>query len=136
MYSGCDYLYKSCLYTFWPCHPYFILQFYSVVFILVRILHQEHTLLKEYFIYGLAPVFTLFRVFVESEWSLSKITKIYSSPMSRFYWFTGMHIRFWVRHADELQEQRNRTHVLLVVPVFAGYRLLHSGSGAVTVLDP
>ena len=27
MFSGCDYLYKSCLYTFWPCHPYFIFQF-------------------------------------------------------------------------------------------------------------
>ena len=26
MYSGCDYRYKSCLCTFWPCHPYFILQ--------------------------------------------------------------------------------------------------------------
>jgi hypothetical protein len=28
MYSGCDYPHKSCLHTFWPCHPYFILQFY------------------------------------------------------------------------------------------------------------
>ena len=26
MYSGCDYPYKSCLCTFWPCHPYFILK--------------------------------------------------------------------------------------------------------------
>ena len=25
MYSGRDYLYKSCLCTFWPSHPYFIL---------------------------------------------------------------------------------------------------------------
>ena len=25
MYSGCDYPHKSCLCTFWPCHPYFIL---------------------------------------------------------------------------------------------------------------
>ena len=35
MYSGCDYLlslYKSCLYTFWHCHPYFILKFYSIIF--------------------------------------------------------------------------------------------------------
>jgi hypothetical protein len=32
MYSGCDYPHKSCLYTFWPYHPYFILQFYSIVF--------------------------------------------------------------------------------------------------------
>ena len=35
MYSGCDYSYNSCLCTFWPCHPYFIFQFYSIVFILV-----------------------------------------------------------------------------------------------------
>ena len=27
MYSGCDYLQKSCLFTVWACHPYFILQF-------------------------------------------------------------------------------------------------------------
>ena len=32
MYSGCDYPYKSCFCTFWPCHPYFILQFYSIAF--------------------------------------------------------------------------------------------------------
>jgi hypothetical protein len=32
MYSGCDYPHKSCFNTFWPCHPYFILQFYSIVF--------------------------------------------------------------------------------------------------------
>ena len=32
MYSSCD---ISCLCTFWSCHPYFILQFYSIVFILV-----------------------------------------------------------------------------------------------------
>ena len=38
MYSGCNYPYKSCLCTFWPCHPYFILQFYSIVFILVSVL--------------------------------------------------------------------------------------------------
>ena len=38
MYSECDYPYKSCLCTFWPCHSYFILQFYSIVFILVSIL--------------------------------------------------------------------------------------------------
>ena len=31
MYSECDYPYKSCSCTFWPCHPYFILQFYSIV---------------------------------------------------------------------------------------------------------
>ena len=37
MYSECDYLYKSCMYTFWPCHPYFILQFYSIVFVLVSV---------------------------------------------------------------------------------------------------
>ena len=36
MYSGCDY--KSCLYTFWHCHPYFILKFYSVIFLLVSAL--------------------------------------------------------------------------------------------------
>ena len=28
MYSGCDYPYKSCLCTFWPCYPHFILQFH------------------------------------------------------------------------------------------------------------
>ena len=28
MYTGCDYSYKSYLYTFWPCYSYFILQFY------------------------------------------------------------------------------------------------------------
>ena len=53
--------------------------------------------------------------------------------------FTGLLVCtlvFWVRHPDELQKQRNRTRVLSVVPVSAGYRLLHSGSGAVTVLDP
>ena len=33
MYSRCDYPYKSCLCTFWPCHPYFILQFYSIAFL-------------------------------------------------------------------------------------------------------
>ena len=38
MYSGCDYPYKSCLCTFWPCHPYFIFQFYSIVFILVCVI--------------------------------------------------------------------------------------------------
>jgi hypothetical protein len=32
MYSGRDYPQKSCLCTFWPYHPYFILQFYSIVF--------------------------------------------------------------------------------------------------------
>ena len=33
MYSVCDYPYdKSCLCTFLHCHPYFILQFYSIVF--------------------------------------------------------------------------------------------------------
>ena len=32
MYSGCNYPHKSCLCTFWPCHPYFMLQFYSIVF--------------------------------------------------------------------------------------------------------
>ena len=30
--------YKSCLCTFWQCHPYFILQFYSIVFIFVSVL--------------------------------------------------------------------------------------------------
>ena len=40
MYSGCDYLLslKSCLRTLWHCHPYFIFQFYSIVFILVSVL--------------------------------------------------------------------------------------------------
>ena len=40
MYSGCDYLLslKSCSCAFWYCHPYFILQFYSIVFILVYVL--------------------------------------------------------------------------------------------------
>ena len=50
MYGGCDYPYKSCLCTFWPCRPYFILQFYSIVFILVSVpffyylgvVHQWH----------------------------------------------------------------------------------------------
>jgi hypothetical protein len=32
MYSGCDYPNKSCLCTFWPYHPYSILQFYSIIF--------------------------------------------------------------------------------------------------------
>ena len=32
MYTECDYPYKSCLCTFWPCYPYFILQFYSVFY--------------------------------------------------------------------------------------------------------
>ncbi len=32
MYGGCNYPHKSCLCTFWPCHPYFFLQFYSIVF--------------------------------------------------------------------------------------------------------
>jgi hypothetical protein len=27
MYNGCGYPHKSCLRTFWPCHPYFILLF-------------------------------------------------------------------------------------------------------------
>ena len=30
--SGCDYPYK---FTFWPCHPYFILQFYIVLYLLL-----------------------------------------------------------------------------------------------------
>ena len=30
MYNGCGYPYKSCLYTFWPCHPYFIRQFFQL----------------------------------------------------------------------------------------------------------
>ena len=38
MYSGRDYPYNFCLCTFWLCHPYFILQFYSIVFILVSVL--------------------------------------------------------------------------------------------------
>ena len=38
MYSECDYPYKSYLCTFWPCHPYLILQFHLIVFILVPIL--------------------------------------------------------------------------------------------------
>ena len=29
---GISYPYKSCLYTFCHCHPYFILQFYSIIF--------------------------------------------------------------------------------------------------------
>ena len=29
-------------------------------------------------------------------------------------------LRFWVHHPDELQEQRNRTLVLSVVPISAG----------------
>ena len=33
-----SYHYKSCLYTFWHFHPYFILQFYSIVFIFVAAL--------------------------------------------------------------------------------------------------
>ena len=35
MYSGCDklsQLYKSCLYTFRPCHPYFILQLFLYLY--------------------------------------------------------------------------------------------------------
>ena len=48
MYSGCDYLYKS---TFWCCHPYFILQFYSIVFVLVSVLFL---LLS---VYGLLSIF-------------------------------------------------------------------------------
>ena len=32
MYSGCGYPHKSCSCTFRPCHPYFILQFYSITF--------------------------------------------------------------------------------------------------------
>ena len=35
MYSGCDYPHKSCLCTFWPYHPYFILQFHSIVFFIL-----------------------------------------------------------------------------------------------------
>ena len=35
MYHVCDYPYYSCLGTFWHCHPYFTLQFYANVFILV-----------------------------------------------------------------------------------------------------
>ena len=36
MYSGCDYLLSlKSLCTFWHCHPYFILQFYSIVFVLI-----------------------------------------------------------------------------------------------------
>ena len=40
MYSGCDYLLSLIilLYAFWHCHPYFILQFYSIVFTLVSVL--------------------------------------------------------------------------------------------------
>ena len=34
MYSGCDYPYKSCVF----CHPYFILKFCSIIFILVSVL--------------------------------------------------------------------------------------------------
>ena len=30
MYSGYDYPYNSSLYTFWPCHNYFTLQFFSL----------------------------------------------------------------------------------------------------------
>ena len=31
MYNGCDYPYKSCLCTFWPCYPYFILQIIQLI---------------------------------------------------------------------------------------------------------
>ena len=35
MYSGISYPYKSsCLYTFWHCHPYFILILVSALFLL------------------------------------------------------------------------------------------------------
>ena len=37
MYSGCVYPYKSCSYTFWPCHPLLNPLIYSIVFILVSI---------------------------------------------------------------------------------------------------
>jgi hypothetical protein len=32
IYSGYNYPHKSYLCTFWPCHPYFFLQFYSIFF--------------------------------------------------------------------------------------------------------
>ena len=40
MYSGHDYPYKSCLYTFWPSHPYFTLQFHCF-FYTCNIIHHE-----------------------------------------------------------------------------------------------
>ena len=39
MYSGCNMLSLRILFVnFWHCHPYLILQFYSIVFILVAVL--------------------------------------------------------------------------------------------------
>ena len=40
----------SCLCTFWSCHRYFILQFYSIVFILVTIMHFFATYAVECFV--------------------------------------------------------------------------------------
>ena len=53
------------------------------------------------------------------------------------YLYANGHFNFWVNHPDDLQEQRNRTRFLSVVPISAGigtgffikYKWLHNGSG-------
>ena len=37
MHLVCYYPYFSCLCTFWPCHPYLLLQFIYLLFILVHV---------------------------------------------------------------------------------------------------
>ena len=52
MHSGCDTLsYKSCLCTciFWHCHPYFILQFYSIVIYTLLISKTSKLSLSAYY---------------------------------------------------------------------------------------
>ena len=68
---------------------------------------------------------------------------MYSSPLLRAReniqasWFTGMQL-FWVRHPDELQEQRNRTHVLSVVPIseLAGFFITSDSTMALKLIMP
>ena len=62
MHSEWDYPYESC--TFWPCHPYFILQFYLIVFLFFFYCSQCNSSMLSYMVFSF-----------NSQWSIIKFAR-------------------------------------------------------------